>query len=857
MSAEIREFADKVLVKLEAAIERLDINRSNNSSEKLNALDAQIRDEAWKLEDLLESHVSNQFLSQSESLGGEFHESSFFLDLHEINEDIDSFTESMKKFKEEYIKELSNLLPGKDDHVVSSRTDHIVENRSKMVGLSDQVRIIEGMLTSLSRRFFVVYSLVGMAGIGKTTLAKEVYEDPSVLIHFECRAWVTVGPKYQLKEILQCIIAQANPGIRKLLTEGDERMADLERTMSENLKGRRYLIVLDDVWNSNVCTDLKRLLPDDDNGSRVLLTTRLRGVARSASRSDVHETRFMNEKESWDLLREKVFGDDSCPPQLEKIGKKIAENCDGLPLTIITVADLLFKAEKSIEYWNKATEKQSPIFMDAYDQMTKVLLPSYKYLPQHLKACFLYMGVFPPNYVIPRSKLIKLWSVEGFLEPEQFRTIEDLCIECLNELTSRSLVMIHQESSGSFFGETTYTIKTCKLHSSFWHLCNREAGKNKFSHVINSYADSLAEGMKSQRRLCVHNNVLFGIKDAYNSMASISTTRSLLCTGPYHQYPVPICFDLMLLKILDALTIRFYEFPNEILKLLQLKYLALNFNGQLPPSISKLRKLQCLIVRRNLTLKSAGCPSSLPLEIWDMKKLKHLQIIGSNLQDPCDGVLLDGLLTLLDVSAHSCTKSVFRRIPNLEKLGIRIELAPNVVESFRCFDHISNLKKLVSLKCVIVNPIFGSEVVAPPPPLSIFSSSLTKLSLSGFGYPWEEMSTISSLRNLEVLKLRCYAFRGPKWEVEDYGFRRLGFLLIEDTDLVHWAVGDDSFRLLKCLSLKHCYKLEEIPQEFGESLTRIEVVDCSLSAVTWAKQIKEHRMESVYGFGDVFVHSTL
>ncbi|GFP83584.1 putative late blight resistance protein homolog r1b-8 [Phtheirospermum japonicum] len=429
--------------------------------------------------------------------------------------------------------------------------------------------------------------------------------------------------------------------------------------------------------------------------------------------------RFLSKEESWELLREKVFGEESlCPPLLKNAGKKIAECCEGLPLTIVTVGELLSKVKRT---------------------------PDYNYLPQYLKASFLYMGVFPRNYEISLSELFKLWVAEKF----PYIGVDRLGVcSIIEDLFHDSLLMELRSRS-------SYGIKTWSIHSSFWHLCKREALKNKFSYVIQWFG------------------------------------------GPPHQYPVSICFNLKLLRILNALTIRLYEFPMDVLKLFQLKYLAL-------------WNLEILIVCRHISIGSSRAPSYLPIEIWDMKELKHLQVMGSDLPDPCEGTFLPNLQTLLDVSARSCNKCVFQGTPNLNKLGIRIELTPDghVAETMRCFDHIHYLQKLESLKCVVVNPTFGPHIA--PPPLPIFPSSLKKLSLSGFGYPWEDMRLIASLPNLETLKLRCYAFRGPKLEIKDNGFPKLRFLLIEDTDLVNWTVELGSLPELLDNLLKSCYKLENI-----------------------------------------------
>ncbi|XP_012854045.1 PREDICTED: putative late blight resistance protein homolog R1A-10 [Erythranthe guttata] len=554
--------------------------------------------------------------------------------------------------------------------------------------------------------------------------------------------------------------------------------------------------------------------------------------------------RLLSKEESWHLLREKVFGKEGlCSYKLEKAGKKIAEKCEGLPLTIVTVGKVLLEAEnKTWEYWNEVAEKQNSVFVDAYEQMYEVLFRSYENLPQHLKLCFLYMGVFLEKHEIIRSKLIDLWIADGILESYFYGS------EYLEKLVSSSVAMALKQS---YNGQT----KTCSLHSTFWYLCNKEAAKSKFFYALNSIDDALEEGgIESQRRLCVRNNVLFGIKDVYDFVGSISTVRSLLCTGLYHQFPVPICFDLILLRVLDALTIRFYEFPLEVVKLVQLRYLALTSNGELHFSISKLSSLEYLIVHRHLDIvKSDKDSSYLPKEIWDMKELKYLHVMGSDIPNPWEKEsLLPNLVTLLDASPQSCTRAVLERMPRLKKLGIRIESDG----PFSFFDHISHLRELRSLKCVVANPFLESNRTSLLAPLSIFSSCLKKLSMSGFGYSWEEMKTIGLLPNLEVLKLRCYAFRGVKWETRKDGFAKLKFLSIEDTDLVQWTVERGSLPLLQFLSIKHCYKLKEIPRVILSTLRKIELVDCSSLVVRCAKGITEELLEKRYDLLEINVLSS-
>ncbi|GFP79880.1 putative late blight resistance protein homolog r1a-6 [Phtheirospermum japonicum] len=700
--------------------------------------------------------------------------------------------------KEECNKELLSDPEEEDNNVVSWRYDDFGETTSDVVGLSRDVDIVYNKL-SLP---FSTLVLVGMAGIGKTALAKEVFAYISRRLINEYSAWVKVGPKPRLKQILQ--------------EKTEEKLA---KYLFESLKGTRYLIVLDDVWHGHVIEDLTRIIGYNNRNGRILVTTRLREVASGAY--PVHKMRFLNGEESWCLLRDKVFGEESssCPGELTKVGKKIAENCQGLPVLILEVAKILFKDKKTVEYWNEVAEKRNSVFSDANDRIFEVLFPSYENLPQHLKACFLYMGVFPQDCEIPCSKLIKLWSVEEFLDqPSKFINFKDFGMKCINDLVSGSLVIVHKKSSND-------AIKTCSLHCAVWHLCVTEAQRNRFFHILNSRADGLGEGVKSQHRLCVHNNVLCATDTIVNS-----TARSLLCTGPYYRYPVPICFGLKLLRVLDALSIRLYEFPMEALKLVQLRYLALTYNGDVPRSISQLWNLQF---------------------IWDMKELKHLQVVGSDLPEPCNGDVLPNLVTLLDVSVQSCTKGVLEGLPNLEKLGTRIELVLNNYDDFEpstCFDYVFRIHKLESFECVVLNPKLDNEAIIVPRSLgSHFPESLKRVSLSGVGCPWEDMKAIASLPNLEVLKLRCYAFRGPEWATGEWEFQRLRFLLIEDSDLENWRAPFSSFQDIRRLIIRHCYKLQDIPLMF-RARAKIEVVDCNPLAVTVKEPVRVRAIIPYYSW---------
>ncbi|KAK4427075.1 putative late blight resistance proteinR1A-4 [Sesamum alatum] len=343
---------------------------NGRNKERVKAVEKEIREASCRLEDVVESaHVSNQhFLSRSEMSPDGDEMSNLAM---EVKEETNFFIGTVKKIKEQ----LSNtsLQPEEYEEAmeeeIPSRTHHFVATKPKIFGLDSDLIKLKGFLTSASLRL-EIFSIVGMAGIGKTTLAKEVYEDPDMFHHFGCCAFVSIGQEYRFKEILLRILAQINPATKAYEIYEEQYAEYLYRC----LRGRRYLIVLDDVWGQHTWDELRRYFPDDTNGSRILLTTRIEAVADYASFYALHKMQFLTEKDSWHLLCETVFGEEhSCPPQLEKPGKKIADKCEGLPLSIIVIGKHLSKAEMTPEYWSNVAEKESSNIIGADAEMSKVL----------------------------------------------------------------------------------------------------------------------------------------------------------------------------------------------------------------------------------------------------------------------------------------------------------------------------------------------------------------------------------------------------------------------------------------------------------------------------------------------------
>ncbi|XP_047956588.1 disease resistance protein RPH8A-like [Salvia hispanica] len=343
--------------RLQKVLLKLDETGYSKIRTKVNALDEQIKEVVWEFEDLLESHVYQQILPQLESSGD--HMAAIFVDLQSLQQSVDCFVERVKAMEAEYDIELLNM-PDEEGEPLSSRIDCSGIN-SKMVRIPDDFGLVRDVVLAEDEENCC--GIIGMAGVGKTTFAKKVFDDPLVREHFEHRAWVKVGKKCESNETLKCILAQLDPNTQGRDGYDDEKLAGI---LEERLKDKQCLIVLDDVWEWD--TRMIANLPQEN--VRILFTSRLNTINSSGVRVNL-----LDEEESKKLLGEKVFGEEGFPPHLEKLGEIIANKCEGLPLMLVTVGELLSKEDKTPEFWTEvAGKKHNSIFVDAYSQISEVIM---------------------------------------------------------------------------------------------------------------------------------------------------------------------------------------------------------------------------------------------------------------------------------------------------------------------------------------------------------------------------------------------------------------------------------------------------------------------------------------------------
>ncbi|KAH6769439.1 hypothetical protein C2S51_014775 [Perilla frutescens var. frutescens] len=290
------------------------------------------------------------------------------------------------------------------------------------------------------------------------------------------------------------------------------------------LTGRRYLVVMDDIWTSGAWDVVRMVFPDNGNGSRIMLTTRLSDMASYPDPSSrLCTMSLMDENQSWSLLKKKVFKDEDCPSELENIGKEITRSCKGLPLAIVVIAGLVSTVSKNPSSWQEIAENVKSAETAEQEQIEEIVSLSYTHLPQYLRPCFLYMSSFPEDEEIRVTRLIRLWIAEGFMKPPiDSKCFEKVGEECLEELVKRNLVLVRKRT---FDGRR---IKSC-LHDLMRDLCIRKAHESKlFLNLMENQIEkkSFTESMQNQRR-DVEKVEFVGLELAWNDLAIVGSLPNL------------------------------------------------------------------------------------------------------------------------------------------------------------------------------------------------------------------------------------------------------------------------------------------------------------------------------------------
>ncbi|XP_057780111.1 putative late blight resistance protein homolog R1A-10 [Salvia miltiorrhiza] len=574
---------------------------------------------------------------------------------------------------------------------------------------------------------------------------------------------------------------------------------ELSEKLHKTLFGRKYLVVLDDIWSIDAWKRVQFFLPDNYNKSRMIVTTRQSDVAKEFSDSAL-ALQLLGEDKSWELFCHKAFEQRDCPSELEGVGREIVRRCKGLPLSVAVIGGLLGRSSMTRRYWGIVAEDISSALDSAGDSQYQNLLSlSYtSYLPACLKPCFLYLGIYPEDHEFRVSRLIKLWIAEGLLKPNKEQNLEEIARGFIKDLVDRNLILVCSLGSNG-------KLKTCRIHDLLRDICIRVVEKEKFLSIITTRVHDAPRDMNMERRIVNHGRYSPG--GVLDTLESTSLARSLIC-----QSPALLPFKSRMLRVLveaygDSLAPTFQQVN---LRLLAYESVRAPFGWirtyELPPSVSLLWNVQTLIVDRSIDKVVA------PSEIWEMQQLRHLEFYRIWLPDPPPS---EGCKTYGQLRPR-WTSNAARSFNRLESLSCCFHTVPNHDVLLQSLNFPSSLKKLS------LHVLANSEL------------------------HWDDLTIIGALPHLEVLKLKYQAVRGHEWCPVEEGFARLKFLEVDSCYLIKWDADDSCFPVLETLVLGGLYKLDEIPADMADiaTLQSVCVVECSVSAAISALRILEQKLDN-------------
>uniref|UniRef100_A0A0D3EPY4 Uncharacterized protein n=1 Tax=Oryza barthii TaxID=65489 RepID=A0A0D3EPY4_9ORYZ len=703
---------------------------------------------------------------------------------------------------------------GSSGHSKSPEQSFQFAREEDLVGIEINEELLMQWLAGDSEQGCKIATVWGMGGVGKTTLVSHVFK--TVKLDFDVSGFVTVTNSYQFDDLLKKISTEFEIPI-----DADNiAVGSLGQSIHHHLKGKRYILVLDDVWQPNVWFNLRNVFPAESTG-RFIFTTRMQEVALLATKKCTIELAPLDAHCSWQLFCKEAFwnaDNKTCPEELQDIALMFVDKCAGLPIAIACIGRLLSCKHPIYSEWEH-------VYKDLELQLTNnvildvdiVLKVSLEDLQRNLKNCFLHCTIFPESYEFNRKRLIRHWIAAGYIQEVGSKTVEEAAEGYLNELVNRSLLQVVERNLSG-------RVHLCRMHDIIRLLALRKSKEEFFCQV---HKGSEACSIENTRRLSIQNASI-----QHLSGSSAPCLRSL------HVFNTNLRIDSLeaflksfkFLSTLDLQGVSIKRLPKIVFDLFNLRFLGLRktYIEYLPKELSRLQNLEVLDAYDSKLL-------ILPVEVATLRKLKYLYVVrvpegSSDRVLAFDGLQVPmGICNLIDLLALQLIEAsteVLHHIGCLTKLRT---FAIGKVRTEHCADLCDAIMRMTHLVRITINSADEEEVLQLE--TLRLPSTISKIELGGM-LSKESISrlisTSSNLVNLTELNLRFSKFNEDSFACLLNLHNLVELYLSKAYDGRELIFHATSFPKLKLLSVWDAPNLRKIAIQQGalQSLVRLWLIDC-------------------------------